>query len=785
MGVKERAGVGEVMATLALTPVDLLEDTADTGAPQDDAPALALPSRYRDEGLLGVGGMGVVRRVLDLELNRRVAMKVMHPRLANRPKLIARFVEEAQATAQLQHPGIVPVHELGCLPGGELYFTMQEIRGETLRDRLLAGWSLRRLVTAFKAACDAMAYAHVRGVVHRDLKPDNILLGDHGEVLVVDWGLARVLGRGAPQGGLAGTPAYMAPEQAAVEDDRIGPPSDVYALGCVLYELLYGVRAYPEPDTTAVLAAVRSNAFREPPTSEVPAELEAIWRRALQLDPGDRFRDARELARSVEAWLDGVRKLERARELVGSAEERLGRAAELHARSERVAQRAQQALELLPPWSPEETKAPLWDELTLAEELEEDAILEQIEGEKLADAALLELPSLPEAHLALAELWQERHRRAEARHQAAMVLRAEARLRHHAHRLPETSPARRRLLAYAEGQGRLSLATSVPATARLYRYVERRRRLVRELVEELGPCPLVQRPLPRGSYLVELHAEGRPLVRYPVALDRLEHWEGGEVRMPERLAPDEVLVPAGPFWAGGDPAAVGSIPRERVHVEDFVIRRFPVSNADYILFLNDLSEQGRSEEALRHAPRERAATVGELGALIYGRDERGHFFAQTDADGDLWQDHDPVVMIDWHGAQAYADWLAASTGQPWRLPTSHEWGKAARGVDGRHYPWGQGFDPTWCCMRDSFPPELREISSVDSFPVDESPYGVRGLAGNVRDWCADSQPGTTRRFNRGGFWLGSAREARLADRHEHDPDHRARVLGFRVARDPR
>ena len=227
---------------------------------------------------------------------------------------------------------------------------------------------------------------------------------------------------------------------------------------------------------------------------------------------------------------------------------------------------------------------------------------------------------------------------------------------------------------------------------------------------------------------------------------------------------------------------MGSIPRERIELEGFVIRRFPVTNADYILFLDDLVAQGREEEALRHAPREKGGTVGELGALIYGRDEQGRFFTRADADGDLWQDHDPVVMVDWHGASAYAAWLAESTGMPWRLPSSHEWGKAARGVDGRHYPWGQGFDPTWCCMRDSFPPELREISSVGSFPVDSSPYGVRGLAGNARDWCSDCLPGTTRRFNRGGFWLGSARDARSADRHDHDPDHRVGVLGFRVAR---
>ncbi|MCP5024823.1 MAG: formylglycine-generating enzyme family protein, partial [Actinomycetia bacterium] len=147
-----------------------------------------------------------------------------------------------------------------------------------------------------------------------------------------------------------------------------------------------------------------------------------------------------------------------------------------------------------------------------------------------------------------------------------------------------------------------------------------------------------------------------------------------------------------------------------------------------------VSEHG--EDALRWAPREAAGQQGKQGALIYGRDEHGHFRLVPDADGDLWELDWPVLNVDWYCATAYAAWHAARTGQPWRLPWDFEWEKAARGVDGRIFPWGDGIDPTYACFRDSHPgrplPQL-----VDSFPLDVSPCGVRGLGGNVRDWCVD------------------------------------------------
>ncbi|MDP6932804.1 MAG: serine/threonine-protein kinase, partial [Myxococcota bacterium] len=211
--------------------------------------------RYEDLGLIETGGMGEVRRVRDRELNRTMAMKIIRVEMLDRPKVLARFIEEAQATAQLQHPCIVPVHEVGRLSDGRLYFTMKEVRGRTLAHVINevhdaspdeawevspTGWTFRRLVASLLRVCEAVAYAHERGVVHRDLKPDNIMVGEHGEVLLMDWGVAKVMGRqdlaaeagdldpvrtnrsqddshATRMGLVAGTPAYMSPEQAGGE----------------------------------------------------------------------------------------------------------------------------------------------------------------------------------------------------------------------------------------------------------------------------------------------------------------------------------------------------------------------------------------------------------------------------------------------------------------------------------------------------------------------------------------------------------------------------------------
>jgi eukaryotic-like serine/threonine-protein kinase len=824
--------------------------------------------RYHDLGLLGSGGMGEVRRVLDRDLNRVMAMKTIGADLVEFDAAVARFVEEAQCSAQLQHPGIVPVHELGRLADGRVYFTMAEVRGRTLsavvgdvhrasNDRwqpAADGWTFRRLIQTFLRVCEAVSYAHGRGVVHRDLKPANIMLGSHGEVLVVDWGLVKILketgataGRTAGEivitdrsqddahatrvGRVAGTPAYMAPEQARGEIDAIDVRTDIYALGAILYEILSGRPPYigasaqavvnqvlsgpPEPlgsaddsgDTFSPweVSAPSAKTRTGPP---LPAALVAAAERAMCRDPDDRFAQTDALAAEVRAWLEGVRKREQALEVVERAVAKGPVARALRLEATTLRKQAAALLAAVAAWQPEQDKAPAWALEDQARDLEREATLADLEQEHLLAGSLTHVPDLPEAHAALAARYRAEHEEAEADRRD--TTRSEVRLRIHAGALGADHPDRAGHIAYLSGQGTLTLHTEPPgAEVLLYRTEVRNRRRVEVFERSLGQTPVIEQELPRGSYLCEVRHPDHPPVRYPVWIGRGEHWQGVapgttesapvRLRSADGLAQDDCFVPAGWFLSGGDPEAAESLPRRRLWCGDLVVKRFPVTNWEYIAFLDDLVKQGREKEALRHAPRERAGTAGAQGALIYGYTD-GRFTLRPDADGDAWLPDFPVLMVDWSGAEAFADWTAARTGLPWRLPGELEWEKAARGVDGRRYPWGDVFDSSRCSSRGSRAGRPTPVV-VDSFPIDVSPYGVRGMAGNVREWCADvyaaDGPPTedgrvlasqldaeshANRVFRGGGWAGAVSFSRVANRFGLESYYRYNNLGFRIVR---
>ncbi len=826
-------------------------------APGGGVRAMEPDDRYLVVGELGRGGMGEVQRVLDRWLNRVVARKVMHAALSD--ALRGHFFEEAQTTAQLQHPGIVPVYDLGEQPDGRLWFTMKEIHGETLRSVVRAEHragrppgdgpsSLRRLVTHFHAVCQAVGFAHERSVIHRDLKPSNVMVGSHGEVVVVDWGIAKVLSAGAASpagwaqpsvrtspagrvreptlaGGVVGTPAFMAPEQARGDVASIGVPSDVYALGGILYELLSGSAPY-RGHTEEVLAEVVAG---PPPSLRGAAgargretfgvdlsDLVEVCERAMARSPTDRYPQATAVAEAVQAWLDGSRRREQALAVVVRAAAQGPAAAALRSQAAALRAEATAALRDLPGWRPEEDKAPAWAKEDEAAEIEARAALMELEEESLLRASLTHAPELPEAHAALAERYWREHATREA--EKSDPTRVELLLRQHLGALPEAHPVRRAGAAYLKGDGAFTLLTDPPgAEVALLRYETRNRRRVPVPVRELGRTPLRGVSLPMGSYLCQVRHPDRAPVHYPLWVRRGDHWDGappGEsapqpVYLPRRdeLGPEDCYVPAGWFASGGDREAPSSLPRRWLWVDGQVFRRFPVRNREYLAFLNARVAAGREDEALRFAPRERAGiageqgagTAGELGALIYGFDGQ-RFSLRPDRDGDGWDPEWPVVMVDWHSAAAFAAWAAERSGLPWRLPGELEWEKAARGVDGRRFPWGDGFDPSWACTGLSH--RGRPLPAVvDTFPVDESPYGVRGLGGNVRDWCADAYapegppavesrlapapravPAGSHRVGRGGSWTFPAQSARVAYRSGYGPGLRYGFLGLRLLR---
>jgi WD40 repeat protein/tRNA A-37 threonylcarbamoyl transferase component Bud32 len=311
----------------------------DSAAPPS-ASAGAAP-RYRPVRYHARGGLGEVWVARDAELNRDVALKLIRPEKRDDAESRRRFLMEAEVTARLGHPGVVPVYGLVQGEDGQPCYAMRFIDGETLseavrrfheadagpgRDGGERSLALRGLLDRFVAACNTIAYAHSRGVLHRDIKPGNIMLGKYGETLVVDWGLAKVIGRdeqaragdeetltpgGAGQGdptrlGAAmGTPAYMSPEQAAGRWDAIGPASDIYSLGATLYVMLTGEAPFKSGQAGEVLAQVQRGDYVPPRRLKpnVPPALEAVCLKAMALRPEDRYRTASDLASDVQRWL--------------------------------------------------------------------------------------------------------------------------------------------------------------------------------------------------------------------------------------------------------------------------------------------------------------------------------------------------------------------------------------------------------------------------------------------------------------------------------------------------
>jgi serine/threonine-protein kinase len=321
--------------------------------------------RYRIDGEIDRGGMGVILKGRDPDLGRDVALKVLREDHRENPDMVRRFVEEAQICGQLQHPGVVPIYEVGRFADRRPFFAMKLVKGRTLAQLLEAPLTARRRPAAvplhlrgrlpdrrvrqsiFEAVCQTVAYAHARGVIHRDLKPSNVMVGSFGEVQVMDWGLAKVLPRGGERddrageparqqtviatarshsgepglshpGGAMGTPSYMAPEQARGEIDIIDERADVFALGSILCELLTGEPAFTgrgSPEITRKASrGETAEALSRLDSCGADAELVSLARDCLEIDPEDRPRHAGAVAERVTAHLAGVQERVRAAE---------------------------------------------------------------------------------------------------------------------------------------------------------------------------------------------------------------------------------------------------------------------------------------------------------------------------------------------------------------------------------------------------------------------------------------------------------------------------------------
>ena len=316
-----------------LDPMDTVRTSVDGDLRPPPAGHGCVTERFDDLGEIGRGGMNTVRRVFDKYLLRDTALKVLDPAIDHGDYRARRFLEEARVTGQLEHPNIVPVHELGTDDEGVLYFSMKLVQGDTLGQQIAASGERRlepdvlaHFLQVLVKVCEAVSFAHSKGVVHRDLKPANIMVGEFGQVYLMDWGIARIADSDAtggvrlhgvetdspddtPADTIVGTPRYMAPEQAEGRHDLIDAQTDVFALGGTLYHVLTG--RPPHNATSYYMVLVQATKADIPPPDTVvpkgvPAGLARIAMKAMAREKSERYATVVDMQRDIEAFLRGA-----------------------------------------------------------------------------------------------------------------------------------------------------------------------------------------------------------------------------------------------------------------------------------------------------------------------------------------------------------------------------------------------------------------------------------------------------------------------------------------------
>ena len=344
LGQTQKSVLSSLRSTCDISPDISLHDTAQLAGPTGKVlagkPHLhGSDEKYIIAGEIARGGMGIILNAMDTDIRREVAMKVIAGKIATSTAAVERFVEEVQVQGQLEHPHICPVHELGTDSGGKVYFTMKMVKGSSLAETIkkeqeehlkpLDALRLTELLGVFMKICDGIDYAHSKGVIHRDLKPGNIMVGDFGEVYVMDWGLAKIVDRDdthkdslvitdrqedtdtmkTMSGSIVGTPAYMPPEQAKGLVEEMDERSDIYSLGALLYELLILEPPFIGNNPWEILAQVCKESPVLPsernPWRGIPSELDSIVMKCMAPDREDRYQTIHELKDDIELFLSG------------------------------------------------------------------------------------------------------------------------------------------------------------------------------------------------------------------------------------------------------------------------------------------------------------------------------------------------------------------------------------------------------------------------------------------------------------------------------------------------
>lgn len=853
----------------------------------------AAPNRDRYEilGKVGEGAAAIVYRAHDRVLKRTVAIKVLRTGAAESETARRRMHREAEILGGLAHPNLVRLHDAWQEDDG-FRLVMEFVEGTTLAAILAHRRSdFRTLIGLVEKAAQGVEAAHAKGVVHRDLKPANILVSHEGVPKVADFGLARVVlterTRLTATDAVMGTPLYMSPEQ--VRGGKVGPASDVYALGAILYEAVTG----RPPHMGESLSVIFRKILEEEPLaprkveSGIARSLEAVLLKAMHKMPERRYAHAGEFADDLGRFLRGeavrarppgaierltrwarrrtkavagaalvlavlstgaaVKLAERGRaasrlreardaerrgdfraaglkyaavpgaegkaaemERVARAFERRREAEELASRADIAGQEARRAeaewsessvrflgcRESLEPWASLEDHLRVWDleRKVVDARSRMDRHLEDQRG-MLLNAVLLD-PDNAILRGKMARFYFEKY------------LRLEEELG------PSQRSELRRLVFEFDVEGlasRLDPYGTVSldcepggGEAFLYRYEEGRDtrlipfpfhaasgEILRNDVIAAGitliesdfnrvTLPIRSCRLPAGSYLVLLRKAGFADVRVPIFLRRDSRWTGTiRMRRASEIGDGFTFVPGGRFLANRVIGGHTTVDGDEVTVPDFCIGTYEVTMGEYREFLADLARRSR-EEARRRVPRSpvnnlRFFEVDEAGEIVVPQDYNPRF---------------PVAGVSWEDAVAYCEWRTAkarAVGESvrYRLPSGLEWEKAARGVDGRAFPWGRRFYYLFAKGKRSRE-GVSHLEVVGSFPQDESVYGVRDMAGSVLELCRDvAQEDRDWRELRGGSWETSAESEFKACATRFGPKDLALVRqGFRLVREP-
>ncbi len=765
-------------------------------------------SRYTHIKTIGLGGVGAVLAAYEPELNREVAIKILRPAFRNKVDSLKRFVREARATAHIEHPNIVPVHQLGVFEDNGVFFSMKKVGGRDLRSvirkldegnkEFLQKYTRRQLLQIFVAVGNGVAYAHSKGIIHRDLKPANIMLGDYGEVMVMDWGLVKYKAEkdsseqewevefdldlatvghddamSTIQGSVSGTPAYMSPEQAGGHTENIDEQSDLYSLGAILYSILtWKTAPFESPMTTnQVLNSVVNGDFKRPrkrtPKRKIPCELEAICLKAMALDKKDRYESVELFVRDIKDYLEGYSvvaykgslarrlfKMVRRHPLIPSAAivsicTFLGVLGIIYFENEsRISNLKNFARYSIVQGDGYYLKA-LKAYQKLQNEYKKPAgeACYKIINKFYTDFNRYKLEFNSNYNVAAQFLFQAEDMGGKSstinkdllkvlkqqlnfglltgNYDETRGLVKQLRLRRHrvfGEIISSDKKIYEQIKMIIRNEGIIKVTSTPEGTKVYYEAAAGAQERGEKKKILMGETPF-EKKLATGSYLLFITGKNGENIKCPIQV-LCGQTNPVQISIPGKVPDGMCYIPGGKFYLG---TRKSLNQMQRSFLPAYFISRYEVTLKQYLEFWKSLK-----------SPLNRKRYQGRY-LFSNGDFKYVNIWDKNARLSKGFKLNMPIVGISGKAAEAYCSWLGEKLGISLRLPTNLEWEKAARGVDGRSFVWGNMYnaEATLCWDNKAGIKKYPIASPVGTFAGDESIYGVRDLVGNVREFTTE------------------------------------------------